>query len=101
MGKVILCLGKKAEKPYVVPSVGINAQTIEELCYCIRQNLDLIDSGAIDRNLAGFIRDDLGLSERGKLLESLIFSRASLKDKIMAVFESCDFYDKSDRKSVV
>ena len=100
MGKVILCLGRKAENPYVVSSVGINASTIEELCYCIRQNLDLIDSGAIDRNLAGFIKEDLGLTDRGKLLESLIYSRASLKDKIMAVFESCDYYDRNELKQI-
>ncbi|MBR4344661.1 MAG: hypothetical protein IKP88_18490 [Lachnospiraceae bacterium] len=100
MGKVILCAGKKADTPYIVSSVGIYAETIEELCYSIRQNLDLIDSGAIDRNMAAFIRDDLGLKDRGKLLESLIYSRASLKDKLMSIFESCDFYDSSELKKI-
>ncbi len=100
MGKVILCVGKKAKEPYIVSSVGIYAETIEELCYSIRQNLDLVDSGAIDRNLAAFIKEDLGLPERGKLLESLIYSRASLKDKLMSIFESCDFYDKNELKKI-
>ena len=100
MGKVILCAGRKADKPYVIQSVGINAETIEELCYCLRQNLDLIDSGAIDRNMAAFIKDDLGLSDRGRLLESLIFSRASLKDKLMTIFESCDYYDAAELKKI-
>jgi len=96
MGKVILCAGKRAEKPYPLSAVGINVSTIEELCYCIRQNLDLIDSGTVDRNLADFIKNDIGLPERGRLLESLISSRASLRDKVMTVLESSDLYDKSE-----
>ena len=96
MGKVILCAGKRAEKPYVSQALGIYAESIEELCFCLHQNLDIIDSAAIDRNMAGFIRDDLGLDERGKKLEGLIKSRASLKEKLMAVFESCDFYDDQE-----
>jgi len=100
MGKVILCVGKRSEKPYVIPAVGIYAYTIEELCYCLRQNLDLVDSSAVDRNLAAFIRDDLGLAERGKLLESLIYSRASLKDKLRVVFESCNYYDDDELEQI-
>ena len=93
MGKVILCAGKRAEKPYTLSSIGATAESMEELCFNLRQNLDIVDSGAIDRNLASFIKDDLGLPERGKKLESLISSRASLKEKLLAVFESCDYYD--------
>jgi tetratricopeptide (TPR) repeat protein len=96
MGKVILCAGKKAETPLVVNTAGIYADTIEELCYCLRQNLDLVDSGAVDRTMAAYIGKDLGLPERGELLERLINSRASLKEKLMAVFNSCSFYDENE-----
>ena len=100
MGKVILCAGKRAESPYVLSNQGINAETIEELCFSLRQNLDVIDSGVIDRNMAAFIKDELGLPERGRKLEGLITSRASLKEKIMSVFESCDYYDEQELNKI-
>ena len=100
MGKVILCAGKRAEKPYVLSSLGVNAATIEELCFNLRQNLDIIDSGVIDRNLATFIKDELELPDRGRRLEGLITSRASLKEKLMTVFESCDYYDDTELKKI-
>ena len=100
MGKVILCAGKRAEKPYTLSSIGVTAESMEELCFNLRQNLDIVDSASIDRNLATFIKEDLGLPERGKKLEGLISSRASLKDKLMAVFESCDFFDDTELNKI-
>ena len=100
MGKVILCAGKKADAPLIVSTAGIYADTIEELCYCLRQNLDLVDSGAVDRNMAAYIGKNLGLPERGELLERLINSRASLKEKLMAVFNSCSFYDENELSKI-
>ena len=100
MGKVILCAGKKADTPFVVNEAGINADTIEELCYCLRQNLDLVDSSAVDRNMAAYISKDLGLPDRGGMLERLINSRASLKEKLMTVFESCSYYDADELMTI-
>ena len=100
MGKVILCAGKKAEKPFSSDALGIYAESIEELCVCLHQNLDIIDSAAIDKNLVDFIKDELGLPERGKILENLIKSRAALKEKLMAIFESCDYYDEAELKKI-
>lgn len=100
MGKVILCAGRRSEKPYVLSALGIYAESIEELCFCLRQNLDIIDSASIDKNLASFIGEDLALYDRGRLLESLIRSRSSLKEKLMAIFESCDYYDTQELKKI-
>ncbi|MCQ2495441.1 MAG: hypothetical protein MJ131_02490 [Lachnospiraceae bacterium] len=96
MGKVILCSGKKAEEPFIIHDIAAKAETIEELCYCLRQNLDMLDIGSIDRDMAVFIRESLGLPDRGKLLEQLILQRASIKDRVVAVFCSCDFYDEQE-----
>ncbi len=100
MGKVILCAGKTAEKPYVLDFVGIGVLTIEELCFCLRQSLDIIDSSAIDRNLAAFVKNDLGMSKCGSRLENLIGSRVSLKEKLMCIFESCDYYDEQELEKI-
>lgn len=100
MGKVILCSGKKADEPYMIHELGVEVETIEELCYCLRQNLDMLEVSAVDRDMAVFIRDSLGLVERGKILEQLILRRSSLKDRLVAIFCSCDFYDEQEIREI-
>ena len=100
MGKVILCAGRRADVPYLVRGTGIRVATIEELCYVLRYNLDMIELSVIDMGMAAFISDDLGLTERGRLLGQLVSSGSSMKDRIVAILCSCDLYDESEIRQV-
>ena len=96
MSRVILCTGKTARKPYVLKSSGVRVYTIEELCYCLRDQLDMLDEGVIDREMALFIRDELGFAERGDLLEQLILTKSDLKSRLVVIFCTGDYYDEND-----
>ncbi|MCR5684816.1 MAG: hypothetical protein K6G81_05265 [Lachnospiraceae bacterium] len=96
MGRVILCASGHAQKPYVMKTSGVRVYTIEELCYCLKEDLDLIDENTIDREMALFIRDELGLTERGKLLEELVLSRDDIKSRLVVIFCSADYYNKEE-----
>ena len=96
MGRVILCASKHAQKPYVMKTSGVRVYTIEELCYCLKEDLDLIDDNTIDREMALFIRDELGLTERGSLLEELVLSKADIKSRLVVIFCSADYFDKDE-----
>ena len=50
--------------------------------------------------MAAYISKDLGLPDRGGMLERLINSRASLKEKLMTVFESCSYYDADELMTI-
>lgn len=100
MGKVILCAGRKAATPYMLKTSGVNIFTIEELCYCLRTQLDMLDESVIDREMALFISDQLGLTERGKLLEQLVLTKAELKSRLVVIFCSCDYYDEQEINSI-
>lgn len=75
---------------------GLNIYTIEELCYCLRMHLDMLDESIIDREMARFISDELGLKERGELLEKLIITQSDLKSRLVAIFCSCDYYTEDE-----
>ena len=100
MGKVILCAGKKAKRPYTLKTSGVNVYTIEELCYCLHDQLDMLDEGVIDREMALFIRDELGFAERGDLLEQLVLTKGDLKSRLVVIFCTGDYYDENEIRQI-
>ncbi len=96
MSRVILCTGSRADRPYIVKTSGVGVYTIEELCYCLRQSLDLLDESVIDREMALFIKNDLGFEERGALLEEMVLTKADLKSRLVVIFCSCDYFDREE-----
>lgn len=100
MSRVILCAGKRALKPYVLKTSGVAVYTVEELCYCLRDQLDMLDENVIDRELALFIRDELGFTERGELLEQLVLTRADLKSRLVVIFCTSDYFDEDEIRKI-
>lgn len=96
MSKVILCAGRKAETPYLFRPSGVKLYTIEELCYSLFNALDLLDDSVIDHEMAAFISKELGMPERGELLDKLIANKADMKAKLVVIFCSCDYFDKNE-----
>ena len=96
MSKVILCAGQRAGKPYTVKTSGVRVYTIEELCYCLKKDLDLLDEDMIDREMAVFIKNDLGFMERGAMLEEMVITKADLKSRLVVIFCTCDYFDRDE-----
>ena len=85
----------KLEKSYQ-KNTKQNIYSIEELCYCIMRNPELCEDYLYDEGLARYIRESLGLKERGALLADLIQRDAPLKDLITVVFCSCDYFTREE-----
>lgn len=98
MGKVILCAGKTAEKPYYFKSTDSYVYTIEELCYYIYHNLETVGEELLNKELVEFMREELGLAERADIIEKHIRNHAGLKDVVVSIFCSADYYDESEIK---
>lgn len=96
MGKLIVTTGNYAKTGYLLKNTKQNIYSIEELCYCIMRNPELCDDYLYDEGLARYIRETLGLKERGALLADLIQRDAPLKDLITVVFCSCDYFTKEE-----
>ena len=91
MGKVILCAGKTAEKPYYFKSTDSYVYTIEELCYYIYHNLETVGEELLNKDLVEFMREELGLVERADIIEKHIRNHDGLKDVVVSIFCSADY----------
>lgn len=98
MGKIILCAGKEAAHPYYFQSAGVSISNMEELCYCIYHNIFAVKDELFSLDLVRFIREELGLGSRADYIGELIASHAGIKDLVVAIFCSTDYYDEREIK---
>lgn len=63
MGRIILCTGRYAQKPYHFSNVCVNVYCVEELCYLFASNPFMIDSSVMDKELAKWLDEECGLTE--------------------------------------
>ena len=66
MGKLILCRGKRTERPYVLQGTGYRIYSIEELCHYIYNNIYSIDETLFTDSLIDWIGTELCLPERAE-----------------------------------
>ena len=72
MDRILICQGKKAEKPYYFQEFELNIYAIEELCYCFRKNLHMLDENIMREQLCQFVEVELALPElAGKMRKSI------------------------------
>jgi len=98
MGKVIVCAGEYAKKPYVFQSSKVCIYTIEELCHYIYHNIEGISEELYGEELTAFIGGELKLVERAAFIDGLRMGKANLKDMIVGILCSCDYYGEKEIK---
>ena len=101
MTRLIICSGRRAEVPYHFKLTGQNIYSIEELCYYIYQNIYMVTEDMFTLELAEFIARDLNLPERGDKLRDMIRVHAGLKDLVVCVLCSCDYFTEYEIKSML
>ncbi len=94
MGRVLLCVGKRAEKPYFFEKTGQNIYSIEELCYVLGENAYILDEDIEDKELAGWVEEECGLHELSKTLYTLINKKVSVSAFVGTVFDYTGYYPK-------
>ena len=98
MGKLIMCSGKIAKNPFEMKSSGVLIYSIEELCYYIYHNIDTITDDLLNEELILFMKDELGLEERALFLQKLMENKAGIKDIVVSIFCSADYYSEDEIK---
>lgn len=71
MGRMILCIGRYAKKPYHFNSMCVNVYCVEELCYLFASNPFMIDNDVMDKELAEWLDRECGLTELSHQLLTL------------------------------
>jgi tetratricopeptide (TPR) repeat protein len=101
MGKLILCSGKRTDRPYVMPNTGQRIYSIEELCYYIYNNIYSIDETLFTDSLVDWIGTELCLISRAEKLELSLKQGADYKTLLAVVMCSSDYYTEQEIKRLL
>ncbi len=101
MGKLIFCIGNKAKEPYFFQSTGTKVYTMEELCYYLYHNIETLEEDLAERQLVPWIRDELGMVERADFLQQLLDHNAGIKDLVVSIFCSTDYYTEDEINQLI
>ena len=96
MGKLILCAGRIANKPYCFPMTKTRVYSIEEICYYIRNNIYIMQEEVFDKEFAEWIRNELGMEETADKLDRMREDHNNLKDIVVTLCCSCDYYTEDE-----
>ncbi len=101
MGKFILCTGKLAEEPLYFPLTKSEVYSIEELCYYLYENIYTVTEDTFDRAMVVWLREQLEMKETAEKLEQMIKNRNGMKDIVVTLLCSADYYTEDEIKDVI
>ncbi len=101
MGKLIQCSSCIAKKPYHFRLTKTNVYSIEEVCYYIRHNIYMMQEEVFDREFAMWIRSELHMDKTADKLEYLIQDHHNLKDIVVTICCSCDYYEEEEINELI
>ena len=93
MGRVILCTGKSAQVPYCIEKLGIQVWSVEELCYCLRENAFLLDQDIVSGKLVEWLEEECGLEELSGALYPLVKGKGTLAAFVCRIMEYTGYCD--------
>lgn len=92
--RVSVCVGNYAKEPYRIPGLEMNVFSVEELCYCIKENAFLLDLALLDDGLLDWMERECGLGELARQLHPLVHRRGQLSEFAVAILRYVGFYDE-------
>ena len=98
--RVSTCVGEYAEIPYSVPGVEINVYSVEELCYCMRENAFLLDTTLVNEKLLRWLETECGLRNLVKLLYPYVYRKGSLSAFAVTIFQYVGLYEESTVREI-
>lgn len=72
MGRVLLCTGKYAKKPYCFENVCVNVYCVEELCFLFASNPFMIDQSVMKEELAQWLDKECALTDLSHQLLNIL-----------------------------
>ncbi|MBE5882055.1 MAG: hypothetical protein E7289_07110 [Lachnospiraceae bacterium] len=100
MSKLFVCIGKKATTPYCVEAEHLRVYTIEELCYYICDNADLLDDGFMREGLADFVEQELALATLANELRQMMRYGGALHAFCGLILDHAGYLEKEQRRII-
>lgn len=101
MSKLILCSGEMAKQPFYIKLTDTYIYSIEELCYYLYNNIYIVTEDIFDDNLVTWLKEQLHMDMISNKLSQLIENNNSLKDIVVSILCSADYYTETEIKDLI
>ncbi len=101
MGKTILCASNITKEAFLFPLTNTKIYSIEELCYYIYNNIYTLSEINFTTDLAEWIEKNLMMPVIATKIKKMIRKRESLKDIVVTILCSADYYEEDEIKSLI
>lgn len=98
--RISVCVGEYAASPYCVPNLEINVYSMEELCYCIRENAYLLDISLMNDKLTEWIEKQCQLRELARELYQQVHKSGSLSTFVSMILQYTGFYEEKTIREI-
>lgn len=92
--RVSVSVGDYAKIPYRIQGLQTDVFSMEELCYCIRENAFLLDASLMEDGLLDWIEKECGLHELAKKLHPFVHKKGTLSGFAAMILRYVGFYDE-------
>lgn len=101
MEKLIICNGKQAYIPYYFKITNTKVYSIEELCYFVYNNVEMLNEDFFGEPLIRWLKDELDLEDRANKLREIKSQAGSFKEIAVSILCSCEYYTESEIKNFI
>ncbi|MDF2473606.1 MAG: hypothetical protein K0R21_1388 [Anaerocolumna sp.] len=101
MGRLIVCQGRQTVAPYYYKITNTKVYSIEELCYYIFTNIEILNKGFFGYPLCDWIEEELELPECADKLRKLLDADAMLADLVEVVLCSNGYYTDGEIRQIL
>lgn len=91
MGELLLCGRELASIPYYIETISLNVYSLEELCYYLKEYIDLVEISFVDEELIRWIEAELKMTELSARLSEIREGGSGLLEFVSAIAESCNY----------
>lgn len=101
MGELILCRQPLAATPFYIENASLNIYSLEELCYYIYHNTEILEPEFISEELITWIDDELSFPALAERLRALKSSDMPFHVQIETILSSCGYLTPGEIKDTV
>lgn len=96
MGELFLCSQELAFVPYYIEELSLNVYSLEEICYYLKNNIDLVEPSFMDKELICWIRTELKLTALSEQLSKIMREDGSLAEFVTVLVSGCNYCSREE-----
>lgn len=96
MGELLLCSREIASVPYYIETISLHVYSLEELCYYLMHNIDLVEPSFMEEELCDWIRQELKMPMLADKLLKLMQEGRGLAAFVTTLACGCNYCTREE-----